>query len=65
MNVITYLSNLVSPSRPKANEDEFTLEYYEIWITEGVRAAIHNDFRKITEIYVPELKIALIWHYLQ
>jgi hypothetical protein len=59
MNVITYLSNLVSPSRPKASEDELTLEYYEIWITEGFRSAIHGDFRKITEIYIPELKIAI------
>jgi hypothetical protein len=59
MNVITYLSNLVSPSRPKATEDELTLEYYEIYITEGIRAAIHGDFKKITEIYVPELKLAI------
>ena len=59
MNVITYLSNLVSPIRPKAAEDELTLEYYEIYITEGIHAAIHGDFRKITEIYVPELKLAI------
>jgi hypothetical protein len=59
MNVITYLSNLVSPSRPKASEDELTLEYYEIYISEGIRAVIHGDFRKITEIYVPELKLAI------
>jgi hypothetical protein len=59
MNVITYLSNLVSPLRPKATEDELTLEYYEIYISEGVRSAFHGDFRKITEIYVPELKLAI------
>jgi len=59
MNVITYLSNLVSPSRPKASEDELTLEYYEMWISEGIMAAIHNSFQMITEIYVPELKLTI------
>lgn len=59
MNVITYLSNLVSPIRPKATNDELTLEYYEIYISEGVRSAFRGDFRKITEIYVPELKLAI------
>lgn len=59
MNVITYLSNLVSPLRPKATEDELTLEYYEIYITEGIHAAIHGNFKKIIEIYVPELKLAI------
>ena len=59
MNVITYLSNLISPSRPRASEDELTLEYYEIWISEGAFSAIHRDFKKITEIYIPELKIAI------
>jgi hypothetical protein len=59
MNVIMYLSNLVYPSRPRASEDELTLEYYEIYISEGIRSAIHGDFRKITEIYVPELKLAI------
>ena len=59
MNVITYLSNLVSPSRPRASEDELTLEYYEMWISEGMHAAIHGNFNKITEIYVPELKLAI------
>ena len=59
MNVITYLSNLVSPIRPRASENELTLEYYEIYITEGIHAAIHGDFKKITEIYVPELKLAI------
>lgn len=59
MNVITYLSNLISPSRPTASEDELTLQYYEMWISEGIHAAIHGNFSKITEIYVPELKIAI------
>lgn len=59
MNVITYLSNLVSPSRPRASEDELTLEYYEIYISEGIHAAMHGQFNKITEIYVPELKLAI------
>ena len=61
MNVITYLSKRLSGQEPapKATEDELTLEYYEIYITEGIHAAIHGDFRKITEIYVPELKLAI------
>ena len=59
MNVITYFSKMISPDKPKATSDELTLEYYEIWISEGIRSAIHGDFRKITEIYVPELKIAI------
>jgi hypothetical protein len=61
MNVITYLSKRLSGQEPapKASEDELTLEYYEMWISEGMRSAIHGDFRKITEIYVPELKLAI------
>lgn len=59
MNVIRYLSNLVSPSQLRASEDELTLEYYEMWISEGMRSAIHGDFRRITEIYVTELKLAI------
>jgi hypothetical protein len=60
MNVISYLSKrILGEEAPKANENELTLEYYEIYITEGIHAAIHGDFRKITEIYVPELKLAI------
>lgn len=59
MNVITYLSKQILGEKPKATQDELTLEYYEIYITEGIRSAIHGDFRKITEIYVPELKLAI------
>jgi hypothetical protein len=59
MNVITYFSKMISPDKPKATSDELTLEYYEIWISEGIRSAIHGNFSKITEIYVPELKIAI------
>ena len=59
MNVITYLSKLVSTDRLKATSDELTLEYYEIYISEGIHAAIRGQFSKITEIYVPELKLAI------
>jgi hypothetical protein len=61
MNVITYLSKRLSGQEPapKANENELTLEYWDIWITEGMMAAIHRDFHKITEIYVPELKLTI------
>jgi hypothetical protein len=60
MNVITYLSKrILGEEAPQANENELTLQYWEIYITEGIRAAIHKDFRKITEIYVPELKLTI------
>jgi hypothetical protein len=60
MNVITYLSKrLLGEEAPKANENELTLQYWEIYITEGIRAAIYKDFHKITEIYVPELKLTI------
>lgn len=59
MNVITYFSKLIANDSPKATSDELTLEYYEIWISEGIHSAIHGNFSKITEIYVPELKIAI------
>jgi len=61
MNVITYLSKrlLGEETITKANSDELTLQYWEIYITEGIRAAIHKDFTKITEIYVPELKLTI------
>ncbi len=39
--------------------DELTLQYYELWVTEGIEAAIRGVFQKITEIYVPELKMSI------
>ena len=60
MNVISYLSKrILGEEAPKANQDELTLEYYEMWISEGIMAAIHNSFQMITEIYVPELKLTI------
>ncbi len=60
MNVITYLSKrILGEDIQKANQDELTLQYWEIYITEGMMAAIHGDFHKITEIYVPELKLTI------
>lgn len=59
MNVITYFSKIISSDRPKATPDELTLEYYEIYISEGIHAAMRGQFSKITEIYVPELKLAI------
>jgi hypothetical protein len=44
---------------PKANSNELTLQYYDIWICEGMMAALHGDFEKITEIYVPELNLTI------
>lgn len=38
---------------------EFTLEYWELYICDGFMAAIHGDFRRITEIYVPELNLSI------
>ncbi len=60
MNVITRLSKrFLGEDVPKANQDELTLQYWEIYICEGISAAIHNSFQKITEIYVPELKLTI------
>jgi len=59
MDIIKYVSNLISANVQKATEDELTLQYWEIYICEGMMAAIHGDFHKITEIYVPELKLTI------
>jgi hypothetical protein len=60
MDIIKYISKRLSGEEsPKANSDELTLQYYEMWISEGIIAAIHNSFQKITEIYVPELKLTI------
>ena len=59
MNVITYFSKMISDDKPKATSDELTLEYYELYISEGIHSAMRGQFSKITEIYVPELKIAI------
>ena len=59
MNVITYFSKMISSDKPKASNDELTLEYYEIYTSESVFTAMRGYFSKITEIYVPELKIAI------
>ena len=60
MNVIMNLYNyFLGNDTPKANSDELTLQYYEMWISEGEMAAIRGNFKKITEIYVPELKLTI------
>jgi len=59
MDIIKYVSNLISATVQKATEDELTLQYWELYICEGMSAAIHGDFHKITEIYVPELKLTI------
>jgi hypothetical protein len=60
MDIIRYVSKqIIREDIPKANSDELTLQYWEIYITEGMSAAIHGDFHKITEIYVPELKLTI------
>lgn len=53
MNVIEYLTDKFMPS------DKFTLEYWEIYVCDGMSAAIHNDFIKVVEIYVPELNLTI------
>ena len=60
MNVITYLSKrILGEGTAKATKDELTLQFWELWITEGVEAAVRGRFHKITEIYVPELNLAI------
>lgn len=60
MNVVAdLLSKVVLADNPKATHNELTLEYYEIYISEGIHAAMRGEFSKITEIYIPELKLAI------
>ena len=60
MDIIKYLSKrILGDDTPTANSDELTLQYYEMWISEGVWTAIRGNFEKITEIYVPELKLTI------
>jgi len=48
MNVIKNLSNyFLDNGTPKANSDEFTLQYYEIWISEGVMSPMRGNFKKL------------------
>ncbi len=60
MNVIKYFfKQKMGDDIPKAKSNELTLQYYDVWICEGFMAAIHGDFEKITEIYVPELNLTI------
>ena len=52
MNVI---KNLLNPKNP----NELILEYWEIYICEGIEVAIRGRFHKIIEIYVPELEMVI------
>ncbi len=44
--------------KKKVVSEELTLQYYELWV-EGIEAGMRGVFLKITEIYVPELNIAI------
>jgi hypothetical protein len=60
MNAIKYFfKRKMGDDIPKANSNELTLQYYEIWLCEGMMAALHGDFEKITEIYIPELNLTI------
>jgi hypothetical protein len=55
---MNFIKNIVS--RPKSGRsDELILEYWEVYITEGMSAAMHNEFTKIIEVYIPELKLVI------
>jgi len=56
MNNIQYLFKQFFSK--ETQENELTLQYWEIYITEGIYAAIHNQFTKITEIHVRELGLS-------
>jgi hypothetical protein len=41
------------------NVEQVDVEFWEIFIAEGISAAIHGDYRKITEIYFPDWDVAM------
>lgn len=53
MNVIKYLS------KSKATLDELTLEYWDIYISDGDMNVLYGNFHKIREIYIPELELII------
>lgn len=54
MNII---QNLFTHNNVKASE--LVLEYWELYIVDSAHSAIRSTFHKITEIYVPQLEIAI------
>jgi hypothetical protein len=53
MNSIGYLS------KSKATSNELSLEYWDIYISDGFMEALRGNFSKITEIYIPELELTI------
>lgn len=53
MNISKYFS------KPVAMSNELTLEYWDIYISDGFMEALHGNFSKITEIYIPELELTI------
>lgn len=53
MTTIEYLS------KSKATSNELTLEYWDIYISDGFMEALRGNFSKITEIYIPELELTI------
>lgn len=51
-----YIKNLLTST---TNPNELILEYYEIHISSNLRSAMNGNFRKIIEIYVPELNLTI------
>ena len=56
MNVIPYLFKQFLGK--ETQENELTLQYWEIYITEGIYAAMRGEFTEITEIHVLELGLS-------
>ena len=51
-----YIKNLLTPT---TNPNELILEYYEIHISSNIHSAMNGNFRKIIEIYVPDLNVSI------
>jgi hypothetical protein len=39
--------------------EKILVEYWQIHVCDGFSGAIHNDYTKITEIYIPELELMI------
>ena len=56
---MNYIKKLLSYITDYKDPNELTVQYWDIYLSEGFYSACHGEFTEITELYVPDLDLSI------
>lgn len=56
---MNYIKMLLSYITDYKDPNELTVQYWEIYVSDGFYSAAHGEFDKITELYIPEIDLSI------